>query len=106
MLNYLSRRANPTPYINFMPPEMVLFGQDRMLEAIRVGRPELVAMVPKTTDEYGFPRGFGKDFGQDLLAWLNAQYAPLFRTAGRPTSRGQFIITVATPRQTTSTPAK
>ena len=27
MINYLARRRNPTPYINFMPPELVMFGE-------------------------------------------------------------------------------
>ena len=35
MVNYLARRVNPTPYINFMPPELIMFGEENMVAAFR-----------------------------------------------------------------------
>ena len=28
MVNYLLRRSSPSPVINYMPPELLLFGED------------------------------------------------------------------------------
>jgi len=73
LLNYLTRRASPTPYVNFMPPELAFFGEETMLEALRANPPELVALVHKDTSEYGF-RFFGRDYGLELMRWLEANY--------------------------------
>lgn len=73
MLNYLARRANPTPYATFLPPELAFFGEERMLAALRQHPPDLVALVHKDTSEYG-ARFFGKDYGQALGEWVRAGY--------------------------------
>lgn len=72
-LNYLARLANPTPYINFMPPEIVLFGEARMLEAFRAAPPDVVVITHKDTSEYGY-RFFGVDYARELGAWIRAEY--------------------------------
>jgi hypothetical protein len=104
MLNYLSRRANPTPYVNFMPLEVILFGQDRILNALSQHPPDMIVMVPKSTAEYGF-EGFGRDYAQDIARYLKANYAPLLRVAGRPSAEGTFSITLARRSQRPPAPA-
>jgi hypothetical protein len=73
MANYLARARNPTPYVNFMPPELELFGEERMLAALREHPPELVLVTHKNTAEYGAP-WFGRDYGQDLGRWIDGAY--------------------------------
>jgi len=76
MLNWLARRANPTPYVNFMPPELLLFGQERILAAFRAHPPDWVLLVHKDTSEYGFPL-FGPDYGRALATWIQESYEPV-----------------------------
>jgi hypothetical protein len=76
MLNYLTRRANPTPYLNFMPPELVLFGEAEIIAALDANPPDAVILWHKDTREYGFPL-FGRDYGRALYAWVAARYQPI-----------------------------
>ena len=76
MLNYLARRANPTGHVNFMPPELLIFGEDRILEAFRRSPPDLIALTHKDTREYGVGF-FGKGYGRDLYRWIEANYQPI-----------------------------
>jgi hypothetical protein len=76
MLNYLARRVNPTGHINFMPPELIIFGEDRILEALRASPPDYVALTHKDTREYGLDF-FGRGYGRKLLAWVNHNYRPV-----------------------------
>ncbi|MBI5431491.1 MAG: hypothetical protein HZA52_01540 [Planctomycetes bacterium] len=81
--NFLLRRRNPTPFVNFMPPELVLFGEARIVQAFRDAPPDRVLLVHKDTSEYGFPL-FGADYGRELAAWLVATYRPLGPPFGDP----------------------
>lgn len=72
-LNYLARLENPTPYINFMPPEIVLFGEERILAAFQAAPPDVVVITHKDTSEYGY-KFFGVDYARQLGAWLRAEY--------------------------------
>ena len=35
MINYLARTPNPTPFLNFMPPEAIIFGDSAWADAVR-----------------------------------------------------------------------
>jgi hypothetical protein len=78
MLNYLTRRRNPTRYVNFMPPEVLFFGEPRMLAAFEADPPDVVVLVHKDTTEYGF-RFFGPSYGQRLASWIQRDYRPVER---------------------------
>jgi hypothetical protein len=82
MLNYLSRRPNPTPYIFFMPFDVNLFGEDRMQASFEAQPPTLIALVHKNTAEYG-PRFFGTDYGVRLVQWIHRNYRAI-RLFGEP----------------------
>lgn len=82
MLNYLAGSANPTPYVNFMPPELLLFGEDRIVEAFQAAPPDWVFLVHKDTSEYGYPL-FGPDYGTRLATWVQANYTSV-RQFGQP----------------------
>jgi hypothetical protein len=76
MLNYLTRRENPTGHINFMPPELTIFGEEEMLAAFRAEPPTLIALVHKDTREYGVGF-FGQGYGTKLYGWVRRNYRPL-----------------------------
>ena len=76
MLNYLGRWTNPTPFINLMPPEVFIYGEDEMLASFKREAPDYVAVVHKSTQDYGFPF-FGQDYGQTLYGWIGEHYEPV-----------------------------
>src|SRR5438093_11717465 len=91
MLNYLSRRASPTAYTNFMPPELAFYGEERMLAALRAAPPDYVALVHKDTREYGV-RFFGHDYGRRLYAWIRRNYREVATFGARPLHDQRFGI--------------
>jgi len=91
MLNYLCRTPNPTPYVNFMPLEIALFGEDRILAAFDAHPPDFVVLVHKNTLEYGY-RFFGQDYGRALFGWVNQHYQPVFRAGAMPFQDDRFGI--------------
>lgn len=89
MLNYLARRKNPTPYTNFMPPEMIVFHEAKMLAAFRADPPDFVILVHKDTSEYG-PRFFGQDYGVALFNWIRENYHPISQVGAVPLQTDGF----------------
>jgi hypothetical protein len=76
MINYLARVPNPTPYLNFMPPEEILFGDAAWEAAFRAAPPDAIVIVPKDTAEFG--RGaLGIGYGTRLTEWIGSEYVPL-----------------------------
>lgn len=82
MLNYLAGSLNPTPYVNFMPPELMLFGEERIVAAFDAAPPDWILLVHKDTSEYGFPL-FGPDYGTKLATWVQTRYTSV-RQFGQP----------------------
>ena len=82
-VNFLARRVNPTPYINLMPVELVVFGEERMLEAFRATPPDMVLLWRKDVSEYGF-RYFGVDYGRAIGDWIRAHYERVAVVRGAP----------------------
>ena len=83
MLNYLTRRRNPTPYISFMPLELLLFGEDRILASFKQNPPDFVVLCHKDTSEYGY-RFFGRDYGQKLYRWIRRNYRRVSLLGAQP----------------------
>ena len=90
MMNYLAGSVNPTPYVNFMPPELLLFGEERIVAAFQASPPDWVFLVHKDTSEYGFPL-FGPDYGTQLATWIQANYAPVRQFAQPPLTPGTIF---------------
>ncbi len=91
MINYLARRANPTPYINFMPPELIMFDEERILDAFQTHPPDFVIPVHKDTSEYGVPF-FGRDCSRDLFDWIRRSYKPIRLVGATPLQDDRFGI--------------
>jgi len=76
-LNYLLRIPTPTRFINFMPLELLLFGEGTILAELRKNPPALVLLLHKDTSEYGYPF-FGTDYGREIMAWVKGHYRPIW----------------------------
>ena len=83
MINYLARIPASTPHTNFMPPEVILYGEDRIRGDFALSPPDYVALVHKDTTEYGFPL-FGRDYGNALYGWILENYEPVRLFGNRP----------------------
>jgi hypothetical protein len=77
MINYLSRRANPTPYINLMPPELLMFGQENILHSFQEHAPDYVVIVQSSEPaSYGFDSP-AADYRARILPWIVANYTAI-----------------------------
>jgi len=75
MLNYLTRRPNPLPVPNLMPPELLTTGEDRVLAALAAHPPELIVLSLKDVGQRGFILTEGRyEYGERTLAWVKANY--------------------------------
>ena len=74
MLNYLARRPNPTPYYNYMPPELVMFGEQAIVDAFAREPPDWIVMTGRGATEYGFEY-LGRGYGESLAEWVRENYA-------------------------------
>lgn len=86
MFNYLARRVNPTRYINFMPPEMNLYGEATIIDAFREHPPDYLVFAHKRTAEYGAAY-FGRDYGRELYDWATSNYREIVSLGGTPFER-------------------
>jgi hypothetical protein len=73
MLNVLLRRPNPSGFVDFGPLEVLAFGEEAMLRGLQAHPPDRIALVHKDTSEFG-PRFFGRDYGQEIFAWIARHY--------------------------------
>lgn len=87
MLNYLLRMPSSVSYVNFMPVEFSMYGEERMLDAVKRSPPRFIALVDKDTSEYG-PQYFGRDYGVLMMSWMKKAYEPAV-LAGHPPFSGQ-----------------
>jgi hypothetical protein len=71
-LNYLAQVRTPLRYQTFTPAEIA--GSERpIVEELAAKRPQYVAIVPRDLREFG-SRGFGVDYGREIVAFLRANY--------------------------------
>jgi hypothetical protein len=95
MLNYLSRRVNPSRFTNMMMTEMITFGGATIADDLARSRPDFVLLVHKNTDEFGVGF-FGHDrrYGARIMDYINAQYSPLRLFGAEPFVADQFGIKI------------
>ncbi|HRK31801.1 MAG TPA: hypothetical protein PLD59_12035 [Tepidisphaeraceae bacterium] len=75
MINFLTRRPNPTPFITLQPPEYLMFGSKRITQAYIDAPPDFVVInLAVDPAEYG-SRGFDVDYGKALADWIKQNYA-------------------------------
>lgn len=80
-INFLSGRVNPTPYHTLLPPEYIMFGEERIFIAYRDNPPDYIALLQRSTKEYG-PRGFGHGYAGPIYSWIRSNYHPVWRNGG------------------------
>ncbi len=89
MLNYLARRRSPVPYVSFMPLEMRMYGEDKMLGALQANPPDYIVLMNRSTMEYGCPF-LGQGYGAHLLKWVKRHYQEVSLIGQRPFEDTRF----------------
>ena len=95
MINYLSRRANPTRFLGFTLPEIQAHGEGRMLAAYVRNPPDYVVLVHRDSSEYGVKYfGLERGFGYETMAWVRRNYSPVWQFGEEPLQTSQFGIRI------------
>jgi 4-amino-4-deoxy-L-arabinose transferase-like glycosyltransferase len=89
LVNFLAQRPNSTAYPVLMPPEILMFGEDTILDNYRQSPPDYVLLVHHETSEYGV-RYFGTDYAQELWEWLWQTYVPVVGVGETPFTSDEF----------------
>jgi len=98
MLNYLSRRVNPSPYIALDPVALSVFGEGEVLRSFQTRPPDYIALVHIDFSEFGF-RFFGRDYGQQIYSWIEAHYENVVLIGTPPLHGEGFGILLLTKRR-------
>ena len=94
MLNYLTRRDNPTPYVVFAF-EVWAFGEQTMLAAYKKNPPDYIVLIQRDSSEYGVPYfGLQKGYGFDVMQWVRQNYEPVYLIGSEPLQSGAFGIRI------------
>ena len=90
MINYLSRRVNPTPCLVWVPPVMAVFGQANMTAAFEKNSPDYVLIIARSTTEFGVGYfGYYPHYGTELTQWLGNHYDRVY-PAPSPAGKSPF----------------
>jgi hypothetical protein len=95
MVNYMTRRVNPTKYLIWNPAEMVGFGQNAMTTTFCENAPDYVMLIHRDPSEYGV-KFFGQEerFGLKLMQWIGANYEPVCLIGNEPLRNSLFGIKI------------
>jgi hypothetical protein len=78
MISYLSRHRNPTPYLNFLPPEMLYYGESTILASMKATSPKFIVLVRRNVKEFGEDNfGASPRYGKQMLDWINLEYVTM-----------------------------
>src|SRR5208282_2521695 len=94
MLNYLTRRDNPTPYVVFAF-EVWAFGEQTMLAAYQRNPPDYIVLIQRDSSEYGVQYfGLQKGYGFDVMQWVRQNYEPVELIGSEPLQSSAFGIKI------------
>lgn len=88
ILNYLTRRTSPIPFGQFIPHQVAIHGERRMLDAFRSRPPDWIVLVHRDTAEYG-KRFFGRDYAKELYGWVLEHNRPVAVVGAIPLRDGR-----------------
>ncbi len=94
-INYLSRRINPTPCVDWTPTVLSAFGQTNMTAAFEKSPPDYILLVERETSEFGAGYfGSYPGYGTDLMQWIEKNYRPVLLLGHEPLRNGLFGIKI------------
>jgi hypothetical protein len=96
LLNYLSRRINPTPDLDWNPTMFDVFSQEKMTAVFEKNPPDYVLLVEWNAYEFGIGGEFGHypGYGVGLMQWIGKNYTPVQLFGSEPLKNGLFGIKI------------
>jgi hypothetical protein len=103
MMNFLLRMPSTSRYQNFLPSEMMIYGEQDMLDGLARSPPTFVAILHRVAKEYepgpqegGYALGdkgrFGTHYGVAIARWLQANYHPVLLSGEMPFTSDKFGV--------------
>jgi hypothetical protein len=94
-LNYLTRRVNPTPCLDWNPTMFTVFGQDTMTGAVEKNAPDYIFIVEWDSSEFKVGYfGSTSEYGQALMDWIHKNYKTQVLIGHEPLKDGRFGIKI------------
>ena len=95
IVNYLTRRINPTPCLDWNPTMFPVFGQEKMTAAFEKNPPDYLLLVEWNTYEFGIGYfGHYPGYGVGLMQWIDKNYRPVQLVGSEPLQNGLFGIKI------------
>jgi len=95
MLNYLTRRVNPTPCLFWDPNSLAVMGQSNMTAAFEKNPPDYIFIVERDSSEFKMGYfGSSPDFGLGLMQWIQKNYQTEILFGNEPLKNGSFGIKI------------
>ncbi len=89
LLNYLTRRDNPSPYTAFLLGDLVMHHEEKMVERLNRRLPDYVILIDRSVGEWGFKK-FGVDTGTKISGWVTKNYVPVCTIGNIPFQGSQL----------------
>ncbi len=94
MLNYLSRHRDPAKGFILNPVTLLLFDNGKSyLEDLKKANPPYVVLIDRYFPEFNMIY-FGKDYAQDVHAWIQKNYSPHQQIGATPFTASGFGIQI------------
>jgi len=94
MINYLTRRINPSDYISLLPFDLEVLGEDRILRSFIKGRPDYIVFVDDIdVSEFGYG-AFGRGYGEKTFQWIRSNYHRVWAIGQEPFVDRGFSISI------------
>ena len=90
ILNYLTRRPNPTRYASLTPLEVAAYGEATILKNYQAHTPDYIALIHRNSSEFGLGY-FGQDpaYGATVMRWIRQNYEPVWLWGSEPLKNDQ-----------------
>jgi hypothetical protein len=87
MLNYLSRKRNPSRYFEFTPNFVEATGEEKIINEFSLNPPSFIILSKKDTSEHG-AKYFGANYAHNIYSWIINNYDKV-SALGDPTLTGE-----------------
>lgn len=94
MINYLTRRCNPSRYFEFTPNIVEAIGEKNIVDEISSAHPSFILLSEKDTSEHG-ARYFGTDYALNISSWIKNNYDKVSLIGLEPLTGNGFGIIIA-----------
>ena len=93
-INFLLRRDNPSPFVNFMPPELEMYGERNMVLQFERVPSDYVLLVSQRLGEYGKDFFGEPGYGDQIMAWVRENYQVQNQFGADPAQSREFGIQI------------